>query len=317
MSDEAPLVSVVIPTYGRPEFLTEAVESVLDQTYDHIEVVVVDDCSPDPVEPQLAGVDPGDRSLRVVRHEENQGASAARTTGIEESTGEFVAFIDDDDVWLSEKVERQLAAFEDPDVGVVTTGLRYEVDGEVSHVMRPTLSGDATVELLYGEPFGTFSTLMARRSVVDVAGTPDDRFPCWQDREWPIRLSQHCAVASVSEPLAVHRMGDHGQITDDFETKRDVAYPLFVETFRPLAAEYGPRVERRLVSTRSNFVASAALKAGHYDDARRFAWQAIRADPTDHDGYVHLGLGLGGRRLFRTAQRAKRALNGRRAASGS
>jgi glycosyltransferase involved in cell wall biosynthesis len=311
MSDEAPLVSVVVPTYGRPEFLAEAIESVLTQDHDRIEVVVVDDCSPDPVEPQLDDLDRHGRRLRVVRHEENRGASAARTTGIEHAEGEFVAFIDDDDVWLPGKVERQLEAFADPEVGVVSTGLRYEVGGEVSNVMRPSLSGDATVELLYGEPFGTFSTLMVRSSVVEEAGTPDERFPCWQDREWPIRLSQHCLVDSVAEPLVVHRMGDHGQITDDFETKRDVAYPLFLETFRPLAAQYGPAVERRLVSTRANFVAASALKAGRYGDARRFALRAVRADPTDHEGYLLFAVSLGGRPLFRTLQRAKRAVSGR------
>ncbi|MWG33202.1 glycosyltransferase family 2 protein [Halomarina oriensis] len=312
MSDEAPLVSVVVPTYGRPEYLTEAVESVLGQTYDHVEVVVVDDCSPDPVEPQVAGVDPGGRRLRVVRHEENRGASAARTTGIEESDGAFVAFIDDDDVWLPEKVERQLAAFEDPEVGVVATGLRYEVGGETSNVLRPTLSGDATLNLLYGEPFGTFSTLMVRREVVEAAGTPDERFPCWQDREWPIRLSRHCLVDSIADPLVVHRMGDHGQITDDFEAKRDVAYPLFVETFRPLAAEYGPEAERKLVSTRANVVGMSALKVGNHADACRFARRALRANPASGQAYLILLLSLGGRPLFRTLQRAKRAVVERR-----
>ena len=317
MSDEAPLVSVVVPTYGRPEYLTEAVESVLDQTYERCEVVVVDDCSPDPVEPQLAGVDGGDRRLRVVRHEENRGASAARTTGIEESAGEFVAFIDDDDVWLPEKVERQLAAFENPDVGVVTTGLRYEADGEVSYVMEPDLAGDVTADLLAGATLGTFSTLMVRRSVVEAAGYPDERFPCWQDREWPIRLSKHCLVATVSDPLVVHRMGGHDQLTDDFEAKRDVAYPLFVETFRPLAAEYGPRVERRLVASRAATVASSALKSGHYADARRFSLRAIRADPRDYEGYLTLAVALGGRPLFRALQRLKRTVVSRRAADGS
>ncbi len=310
-------MSVVVPTYGRPEFLPEAIESVVDQTYDEIELVVVDDCSPSPVEPQLDGVDTGDRTLRVVRHEENQGANAARSTGIEASDGEFVAFIDDDDVWLPEKVERQVAAFEDPDVGLVATGLRYESHGEVTHVLRPQVSGDATVDLLCGDPFGTFSTLMVRRSTVDAAGLPDERFPCWQDREWPIRLSRHGQVVSVREPLVVHRMGDHEQITDDFETKRDVAYPLFVETFRPLAADYGSDVERRLVAGRATAVAGSALKAGHYDDARRFAARAIRTDPTDHEGYLLLAVSLGGRPLFRTLQRVKRAVAGRRATDGA
>jgi glycosyltransferase involved in cell wall biosynthesis len=310
--DDAPLVSVVLPTYGRPDFLTEAVESVLAQTHDRIELLVVDDCSPDPVAPALddidAGAFPGEKSLRVVRHQENQGANGARNTGIEEADGEFVAFIDDDDLWAKSKVERQLAAFDDPEVGVVYTGMRYVVDGEPVHVLEPTLAGDVTEALLVGEPLGTFSTIMVRTSVARETGPLDERFPCWQDREWPIRLSTLCRFGVVPEPLVDHRTTDHAQITDDFEAKRDVAYPLYVETFRPLAAEYGIDTVRRMVASRSRAVAESGLKTSNYDDARRFALRAVRESPTNTTGWLLLALSLGGRPMFTTAQRAKRAL---------
>lgn len=310
--DGSPLVSVVLPTYGRPELLTDAVESVLAQTYAPIELLVVDDCSPEPVEPVVtssdaeAGADDG-RSIRVIRHEDNRGASAARNTGIENAAGTFVAFIDDDDVWAPTKIERQLAAFEGaPGVGLVCTGMRYLVDGEPAHVLRPEIEGDPTRRLLLGEPFGTFSTQMVRASVVESAGLLDERFPCWQDREWPIRLSRHCDVATVPEPLVDHRTTGHEQITDDFETKRDVAFPLMVETFRPVAAEYGRRTARKFVATWAEEVAVSGLKSGDYGDARRFALRAIRTYPVSATAYLYLGLALGGRPVFETARRAKR-----------
>jgi glycosyltransferase involved in cell wall biosynthesis len=310
---DAPTISVVLPTYGRPEFVDRAARSVLEQTCTDAELVVVDDCSPTPVADALAGLPDAPIPVRVVRHEENRGAPAARNTGIDAADGEFVAFIDDDDTWHEAKLERQLAAFRSspPDVGVVYTGQRYTLDGETVDVLAPSIRGDVTRELLSGAQLGTFSTLLVRASVIEATGGLDERFPCWQDREWPIRLSRHCLVDSVPDPLVVHRMGDHGQITDDFEAKRDVAYPLFVETFRPLAAEYGPDVERRMVATRASFVAASALKAGYYGDARRFALRAVRADPTDYEGYLLFAVALGGRPLFRTLQRAKRAVAGR------
>ena len=310
--DDIPLVSVVLPTYGRPDFLTEAVESVLSQTHGRLELLVVDDCSPEPMAPALDGIDAGafggEKSLRVVRHEENQGANGARNTGIEEADGEFIAFIDDDDLWAESKIERQLAAFDDPEVGVVYTGMRYVVDGEPVHVLEPTLAGDVTEALLVGEPLGTFSTLMVRTSVARQTGPLDERFPCWQDREWPIRLSTRCRFGVVSEPLVDHRTTDHEQITDDFASKRDLAYPLFVETFRPLAAEYGVDTVRRMIASRSRAVAESALETGNYGDARRFALRAVRESPTDLTAVLLLALSLGGRPAFTITQRIKRVL---------
>jgi hypothetical protein len=198
--------------------------------------------------------------------------------------------------------------FDDPEVGLVHTGMRYIVDGETVHVLEGKLAGDVTEELLIGEPLGTFSTLMARTSVVRAAGSLDERFPCWQDREWPIRLSTRCRVGSVPEPLVDHRTTDHDQITDDFAAKRDVAYPLFVETFRPLAAEYGVDTVDRMIASRARGVAQSALVAGEFDDARRFALRAVRLAPEVPLGYVLLGLALGGRPVFATVRRIKHAL---------
>nr|WP_276306776.1 glycosyltransferase [Halomarina sp. PSR21] len=237
-----------------------------------------------------------------------QGANGARNTGIEAANGEFVAFIDDDDYWYETKIERQLEAFDDPDVGLVHTGERYVTGDRVNHVLRPTVRGDATEELLCGAPFGTFSTLMVRASLVERVGLPDERFPCWQDREWPIRLSTACRVEAVDEPLVDHRMADHEQISDDLEVKRDVAYPLFVETFRPLAAEYGRTTVRKMIASRATVVASAALKTGHYDDARRFALRSIRSWPLAPTPYLLLALSLGGRPAFSAAQWTKRSV---------
>ncbi|WP_254547462.1 glycosyltransferase family 2 protein [Halomarina pelagica] len=307
--DHEPLVSVVVPTYGRPTFLPEAAQSVLDQTHERVELVIVDDHSPEPVGPVLADLDVGpEASVTCVRHERNRGANAARNTGIRTASGEFVAFIDDDDHWHETKLERQLERFDDPAVGLVYTGQRYVTGDEVNHVLRPTVRGDVTEELLRGAPFGTFSTLMVRASVIDRVGLLDERFPCWQDREWPIRLSTACRVEAVDEPLVDHRMADHEQISDNLEVKRDVAYPLFVETFRPLAAEYGPTTVREMIASRAAVVASTALKTGHYGDARRFALRAIRAWPLSLAPYLLLALSLGGPRAFSTVQRTKRSV---------
>ena len=122
-----PLVSVIIPTYNNAAYLVESVESVLNQSYRNIELIVVDDGSTDNTQAVLAGF--GDR-LRYVR-KANGGPSSARNLGIQMARGQLIAFQDADDLWLPEKLALQVAYFHlHPEVGVVFTGsLRFNENG--------------------------------------------------------------------------------------------------------------------------------------------------------------------------------------------
>lgn len=315
MTDDARtrgLVSVVLPTYGRPDRLVDAVESVAAQTYEPVELVVVDDCSPEPVAPVVESADLGSLSVRCLRHEENRGANAARNTGIRESSGEFLAFIDDDDAWLPEKLQRQVDSLRSagPNAGVSVTGQRY-VDGrgETTTVTRATVEGDVTEEILRGAHVNPFSCLLVRRDVVEAAGLPDERFPSWQDREWYLRLSQHAEFVAVPEPLVVRRMDGEDRIGRNYVQKRDVSYPLIVEKHRSLAAAYGPSCERQFVGSNARLLASTALSCGYYRDAVKYAVHSLRNDPTSKDGYAVLLAAIGGPLTYGPLRRAKRAVD--------
>lgn len=314
-AERDPLVSVVIPTYGRPEFLPDAVESVAAQSYRNVELVVVDDHSPEPVEPVLASLSLGTLDWQCVRHTENRGANAARRTGIESSSGELVAFLDDDDYWEPTVVERLVDAFEagGPAVGVVTVGA-YFVDGNGQQIgtVVPTEAGEVTEGLLRGRVrAATFSCFGVRRTVVETTGYPDERFPSWQDKEWHIRLSRHCEYASVSEPLVARRVSDHGQITDNFERKRDVSYRLLVEKHGSLAATYGRSCRRQFVGHLNCTLGFSALRNGYYREAVTHLARAIRHDPTQLSAYGYLLLAVGGPVAYPSARRVKRWLSGR------
>lgn len=304
-----PLVSVVLPTYNRPKMLQDAVESVIQQRYSPIELVVVDDHSDRPAVDVLESIEFGDTEWKCIRHETNRGANVARNTGIEAADGPCIAFIDDDDRWRERKLERQITALEEshPDVGVVLVGQEYVNDeGERTAIRRPSIVGKATEALMRGESAGPFSTILVRAQVIADAGLPDERFPSWQDREWLLRLSQCCHFESVPEPLVVRRIGTHDQIGDDFESKSRVSYPLFLEKHRSLAAEYGVEdvFRARLAST----VAGTALATGNYRAARRYALTAIGSDPGARSAYLYLLLALGGDLTYRPAVRLKRTI---------
>ncbi|SDM61047.1 Glycosyltransferase like family 2 [Halogranum gelatinilyticum] len=310
-----PLVSVVIPTYGRPEFVVRAVESVAAQTYKRIELFVVDDHSPEAVAPALEQVDTS-ALVRTVcrRHEVNRGANAARNTGIRESRGDIVAFLDDDDRWEPTAVERYVETFrESPsDVGLVSVGVRIEdSSGAQIGLNLPRFSGDALDVLLGGSLVGSFSRFAVTREVVEAAGLPDEGLPSWQDWEWQFRLARHCRFASVPEPLVVRTEGDHEQITDDFEERRDVSYPRLLEAHREyVAAERGRRGERQFVALLTRTLGTSALHAGRYRDAVRYLFKSLRADPTQTRTYLFLAVALGGPLTNRYGRRVKRRFSG-------
>ena len=133
-----PKFSVVIPAYNGKEHLGEAIQSVLDQTYPDLEVIIVDDASPEDITPVINSF--SDARVRYVRHEMNAGAVAARKTGVRESQGEMIAFLDQDDLFHKQKLETHLQYFQsNPDAGL-TYNDRFEVIGvekELCGIYRP------------------------------------------------------------------------------------------------------------------------------------------------------------------------------------
>jgi glycosyltransferase involved in cell wall biosynthesis len=304
-----PLVTVVITTYNRPTFLRSAVETVADQEYDPIELVVVDDCSQTPATEVLKGETPPVASFEIVRHAENRGVNAARNTGIEAASGEYIAFLDDDDRWEPEKLSRQLERFEraDDTVGLVYTG-RKVVDGETVHkVWLPEdPDEDLTKALLRRNVVGTQSSVMVRSDIAKE--TPfDEEMPRWADLEWYVAVSRNCEFAPVREPLVVYDRSAHNRITDNFETLEE-GYRLFVEKYRDLAAEYGPLFEREMLAWAAFRVGTASLAARHYDAARQYFLTALARYPFERKFYLYAAATLGGRSTHRISRKLKRLL---------
>lgn len=307
MTGGDPLVSVVVPTYNRPTALRAAVASINQQTYRSIQLIVVDD-STDSAETALADLAlTAIEEVHFIRTASPAGAAAARNRGIAAADGTFVAFLDDDDRWEADKIERQVAAFEtgSADLGLVYTGQRYvDREGNTTTIRTPTTRGWVTRALLAGAPLAPFSTVMVRKSAIDEAGTIDERFPIWEDREWYFRLSTVCTFDIIPEPLVIRRMGDSSQLTRDFDRIRDVSYPLFLETHRSLAASYG--MERQFEASMARMLAIAALDTGHYSAARTASLRALRKEPTNRTSWVYLLLSVGGRLTYGFAQTLKR-----------
>jgi O-antigen biosynthesis protein len=209
-----PKVSVVIPVFNRPEAVRRAIASVLAQTQQDFEIIVVDDGSTDTTAASIAAI--ADPRITLVRHEKKQGGSAARNTGVRASSAPFVAFLDSDDEWFPTKLDRQLELFErsTAQLGLVYSGKeRVYADGSVSrHIPRPHL--EIAKVLLTENVVGETSLGMVRRDALDAIGGFDENLPSSQDLDLWLRISERFSAEAVPEVLVrVAKGGDVGRIT--------------------------------------------------------------------------------------------------------
>lgn len=306
---DSPLVSVIITTYNRPSYLEGAVESVRQQTYEPIELIVVDDHSDTPASSTLSNV-PVDGFQRVdcIRHSENKGANAARNTGIQHASGEFVAFLDDDDRWRDRKIARQVEAFlENDGIGVVYTGAKT-VNGDESNIEIPReIEGELTKELLCWNAVGTLSSVMVRTELAREIPL-DEQFPSWADLEWYIRLSLETEFYRIPEPLLVYEFDSHNRLSDDFE-KKQVAYDRFLSEFDDLASEYGGLFRRKMRAWAAYRLGSTALNMNLYSDARLLFLRALFTYPFETKFITRAMATVGGRYTYDIASGFKRAVS--------
>ncbi len=201
------LVSVVVTTYNRSELVTRAIDSVLDQTLDEFELIVVDDASEDDTSEVVRRYD--DQRLEYVRHDTNRHLSAARNTGIDRAEGQYIAFLDDDDEWLPTKLERQVELFESgaPSLGLVYCWMNHYDGEDVIKRYRPSLSGDIFPETLGGQPLGNGSTLLIRSAVFDDISGFDESLRRGIDGDFIRRVCRSYNIDYVPEVLVRYHIG--------------------------------------------------------------------------------------------------------------
>ena len=203
-----PRISVVVPVYNRAALIERALRSVFAQTVQDFELIVVDDGSTDDLEKTLERC--RDPRLRLVHHERNRGAAAARNSGIREARGTYIAFLDSDDEWLPEKLARQLAALDRsrPEIAVSLTGFYLLRDKLGRREQRPLPSErDWFLRLLAGCNVNAGSGLMVRRSVCEAVGYYDETMRRLEDWDWLLRYAARAPIVTVEEPLSVYHSG--------------------------------------------------------------------------------------------------------------
>jgi glycosyltransferase involved in cell wall biosynthesis len=201
-ANHGPTVSIVIPVYSRADTIARAITSAKDQTFQNHEIIVVDDGSTDDTVATVEAL--AVEQLRIIRHDANRGAAAARNSGVAAARGRWIAFLDSDDAWEQQKLERQVAMMEaaEPTVRACVTGFRLFRGNQSSTVLNDYTSADFHRQILFGCSISPGSTLMAERGVFAEIGPFDEQMRRLEDWDWLLRFARRHDLAFVPEPLA-------------------------------------------------------------------------------------------------------------------
>jgi len=202
-----PTVTVVIPTYNRPGFLVKALQSVLEQTYNDLEIIIVDDNSEYSTSDFVLSLK--DHRIKYIKHEKNRGGSAARNTGIELANGKYIAFLDDDDTWLRNRVSSGLIHMEKFDGSLC----RSLINGRIksSAYKKPIVEQN---DLRKGYIFTGGSSIIMLKSSIAKKLMFDEALPCGQDWDFLVRLCGKYKIAYTRDALVNYNDGPHARINN-------------------------------------------------------------------------------------------------------
>lgn len=227
-----PLVSAIITTHNRLELLKRAIQSVNNQTYPNIELIVVSDNSNDGTNEWL---EKNNIKKILISEQNSKGGNYARNLGIKASNGFFIAFLDDDDYWMKDKIMKQVETIQKSGNGFVHCGIQYEYIYEDNNKLEDdnpkvfignTHEGDLSRVILY-QITALTSSILVKREILELCGYFDENCKFWQEYELTIRIAQKTNFDYIKEPLFVYRINkqDKNRLSNKFfEWKNSVKY---------------------------------------------------------------------------------------------
>lgn len=268
-------ISVVIPSYNRSDILPRAIVSVLAQSYEVLEILVVDDGSTEDIASVVARF--ADPRIRLIRHSNNLGPAAARNSGIKAAKGRLIAFLDSDDEWLSDKLATQIEYLKGspPIYRTAVCGfVLREKNTEGRREVCLDQNYDVAKEIVSGCHVSPGSTLLAHRDRFDTVGFFDEDLRRFEDWDWLIRLSESERLLAVPKPLAI------------VHVRHRIAHPAVSEALSFLDNKYRNRFLgrssarlRQFYSTLSVERASEEYHAGRTAGALGFVLKTIAIYP--------------------------------------
>ena len=281
----APKISVVIPTYNREHYIEKAIDSVMAQTYQDFEVVLVDDGSEDNTREKIKKY--GERVLYF--YQENKGIPGARNTGIRNSRGDYIAFLDSDDYWRPEKLKRQMKLFNDhPDYGLVASCCAsVEMDGSFRERNRLGKSGWVLNDIFKANFIRTSSAII-KKSCFEKVGLFDEQLQQCQEYDLWMRMAAEFPIGFINESLTVYVDNPKGISIDGLTGRLFRLIALEKEYLKEKVPE---KIYKRRMAKNYQVVGRHYLKRGNREQGLSYLKKARNLAPFNVKNLVYLGLG--------------------------
>lgn len=214
--ENTPFFSVVVPTYKRPRLLKAAVESILNQTYNNYEVIIIDDDNSNNEVEKIVKSFKDDR-IKLYKNKLNQGGGGARNTGIKYAKGKWIAFLDDDDCFLPNKLDLFYNSIRclDDQIAILYSGYisyNFESRKEIKRYY-PIKKGEIYYDLLYKNYLGGFSAVVIRRDVLIEVNGLDENLESRQDLDLYVRITKNYKVDYIDDCLVRYRVSNNDRIS--------------------------------------------------------------------------------------------------------
>ncbi|MCK4891386.1 MAG: glycosyltransferase family 2 protein [Candidatus Pacebacteria bacterium] len=267
-----PLVSVIIPTYNRARLLKRSVGSVLNQTFQDFEIIIIDDGSTDNTESIIKSF--SDPRIKYIKNEKNIGANAARNIGIKISKGKYIAFQDSDDEWLTNKLEKQIRTFETASlkVGVVYTGRLWIKNGKKIYIpLKRVKQKEGNIHKeLYKSSFITTSVILVKKECFKKSKVFDENLPRFQDWDLVLKLSRYYEFKFIDEPLS---LSYHTQ--NSISTNSDA----LIKAFEIIKKKHFKELNNKLLAKHYFRIGNILCSSGELKQGRGYFIRSIRLDP--------------------------------------
>jgi len=299
-------VSVIIPTFNRATFLKTAIESVLRQNYDNFEIIITDDNSQDNTQGVVKEF--SDKRIRYIRQKKNKGVSAARNTAIKVSEGEYIAFLDDDDEWLAEKLKKQVEIIEKCPAkvcGVYSNFFIIENSEKKIAKINPRIKdkrGNLFEQFALGNPIHT-STVLIRSECLENIGLFDESISYMEDRDLWIRLSEKWDFEFINEPLIMVHTHKKAKLSENLQWQT-LGREKMLEKYNYLFNKDRKTLSKLYLNQGVQYCQLRVMKKG-----RKNILKGIKIYPFNLKAYFHLLFSILGINFYQRLRKTFRSCN--------
>lgn len=307
---QKPLVSVVIPSYNYSKYIGKTIESVLEQTFEDLELIIIDDGSPDNsveiIKDKIAQY--ADRDITFI-HRENRGICRTLNEGLHTAKGKYFSYVGSDDFWHPQKLEKQLAAFETANEKLAASYTdSYIIDAGDKIIDRfgrqyDYQSGDIYGDLMWMRYHPASPTNFFIKEALTSIGGFNEKYAI-EDKDLWIKIARKYEVIYLSEPLAYYRVHGKNMSTNNPE----ITYNYYIQVVHdsiendPALSPFRKSIESRVMALQ----AAACYESLDLDKARKFALQSLARTPLDKMAWRTLVFSLLGSKIIRSIREKRR-----------